>query len=211
MEPPDPSFVDEFNVPQEYAVLVFDVRRATASLPFRVHRLKVLVEASLVAFSSACFEFANKVPKKAQHGSLAHLPKGFPAIFTAFRRLLLWKSARRCLLASSLCCHAAFISASTRGPAHQPCAPRGRLERGTNSAAVESMTSVISVAMSLMKVPLGMGGSASIIAFATWHRRYGTIINRPRLTSFGVSLVLSLFLRFGADLRGMQTFTYTRL
>ena len=76
MEPPDPSFADEFNIPQEDAVLVFDVRRAAVSLPFQVHRLKVLVEADLVAFSSACFEFANEVPKKAQHGSLAaHLPK----------------------------------------------------------------------------------------------------------------------------------------
>ena len=64
MKPPDPSFVDEFNVPQEDAVLVFDVlRRAAASLPFQVHRLKVLVEAGLVAFSSACFEFANEVSK----------------------------------------------------------------------------------------------------------------------------------------------------
>ena len=45
MEPPDPSFVDEFNVLQEGAVLVFDVRRAAVSLPFQVHRLKVLVEA----------------------------------------------------------------------------------------------------------------------------------------------------------------------
>ena len=32
MEPPDPSFVDEFNVSQGYAVLVFDVRRAAVSL-----------------------------------------------------------------------------------------------------------------------------------------------------------------------------------
>ena len=77
MEPPDPSFVDEFNVPQEDAVLVFDVRRAAVSLPFQVHRLKVLIEAGLVAFSSACFEFADEVPKKAQHGSLAHLPNVF--------------------------------------------------------------------------------------------------------------------------------------
>ena len=77
MEPPDPSFVDEFNVSQEDAVLVFDVRRATVSLPFQVHRLKMLVEAGLVAFSSACFEFADEVPKEAQHGSLAHLPKVF--------------------------------------------------------------------------------------------------------------------------------------
>ena len=53
MEPPDPSFADEFNVPQEDAVLVFNVRRAAVSLPFQTHRLKVLVEAGLVAFSSA--------------------------------------------------------------------------------------------------------------------------------------------------------------
>ena len=77
MEQPDPSFVDEFNVPQEYAVLVFDVRRAAVSLYFQVHRLKVLVEAGVVAFSSACFEFANEVPKEAQHGSLSHLPNVF--------------------------------------------------------------------------------------------------------------------------------------
>ena len=82
--------------------------------------IKVLVEAGLVAFSSACFEFADEIPEEAQHGSLAHLRSFFPAIFTAFRRLLLWGSARRCLLTSSLCCHAAFISASTPGPAHQP-------------------------------------------------------------------------------------------
>ena len=58
MEPPDPSFADEFNVPKEDAVLVFDVRRAAISLLFQVHLLKVLVEAGLVAFSSAYFEFA---------------------------------------------------------------------------------------------------------------------------------------------------------
>ena len=63
MEPSDPSFADEFNVPQEYAILVFDVHRAVVSLPFQVHRLKVLVEAALVAFTSACFEFADEVPK----------------------------------------------------------------------------------------------------------------------------------------------------
>ena len=77
MEPPDPSFADEFNVPHEDAVLVFDVRRAAVSLPFQVHRLKVLVEADLVAYSSAGSEFADEVPKEAQHGSLAHLPKFF--------------------------------------------------------------------------------------------------------------------------------------
>ena len=32
MEPPDPSFADELNVPQEYAVLVFDVRYTASKL-----------------------------------------------------------------------------------------------------------------------------------------------------------------------------------
>ena len=77
MEPPDPSFANESNIPQEDAVLVFDVRRAAVSFPFQVRRLKVLHEAGLVAFSSACFEFTNEVSKKASHGSLAHLPKVF--------------------------------------------------------------------------------------------------------------------------------------
>ena len=36
MELPDPSIVDEFNVPQQYAVLVFDVRRAAVSLALEV-------------------------------------------------------------------------------------------------------------------------------------------------------------------------------
>ena len=77
MEPPDSSFADEFNVPQEYSVLVFDLCRAAVSLPFQVYRLKVLVEADLVAFSSTCFEFVDEISKEAQHGSLAHLLKMF--------------------------------------------------------------------------------------------------------------------------------------
>ena len=79
MESLDPSFADEFNAPQQDAVLVLDVCRAAISLPFQVHRFKVLVEAELAAFSSACFEFADEVPKEAQHGSIAHLPKAFPS------------------------------------------------------------------------------------------------------------------------------------
>ena len=63
-KPPDPSFADELNVPKEHAVLVFDVRRAAVSLSLQVQ--------------SACFElFADEVPKEAQPGSLAHLPKIF--------------------------------------------------------------------------------------------------------------------------------------
>ena len=77
VEPPDPSFADEFNVHQEDAVLVFDVCRAVVSLPFQAHRLKGLVEVGLVAFSSACFEFADEVPEEAQHGSLAPFSKFF--------------------------------------------------------------------------------------------------------------------------------------
>ena len=73
------------------------------------------------------------------------------------------------------------------------------------------MTSAISVAMSLMQVPSGIGGSAATIAFATWHRRFGSAINRLRLAVFGVSLVLSLVLRFGADMRGMRIFAHMRM
>ena len=149
----------------------------------------MLIEAGLVAFSSACSEFADQVSEKAQHGSLAYVPIFFPAIYTAFRRLLLWGSACRCLLASSLCGHAAFISASTPGPAHQPCAPRGRLERRASSAPVESMTSAMSIAMSLMQVPSEIGDSTAIIAFATWHWRFGSAINRLRSAVFGVSFL----------------------
>ena len=73
MEPLDPSFAGEFNISQEYAILVFDVRRVAVSLPFQIPRIQMLVEDGLVAFSSACFEFTDEVPKEAQHGSLANL------------------------------------------------------------------------------------------------------------------------------------------
>jgi hypothetical protein len=39
VEPPDPSFTDAFNVPQEDAILVYDVRLDAVSLPFQVRRL----------------------------------------------------------------------------------------------------------------------------------------------------------------------------
>ena len=77
MEQPDLSLADELNVSQEYPVLVFDVRRATISLPFQVHRLEVFVEAGLIAFPNACFELADGGPEETQHGSLANLPKIF--------------------------------------------------------------------------------------------------------------------------------------
>ena len=34
-----------------------------------------MVEAGLIAFSNACFEFENEDPEVAQHGSLANFPK----------------------------------------------------------------------------------------------------------------------------------------
>ena len=80
MESSDPSFADEFNVPQEDAVFVFDVRRAAVSLPFQVHRLKVLVEAGPIAFSSACFEFADEVSFKR---SSARQPCNLPKVFSS--------------------------------------------------------------------------------------------------------------------------------
>ena len=46
-------------------------------LLFQIRRLKILVEAGPVAFSSACFVFANEIPEETQHGSLVHLPKIF--------------------------------------------------------------------------------------------------------------------------------------
>ena len=119
-----------------------------------------------------------------------------PAIFTAFRRLRLWGFARRCLLVSSFDCHAAFIPIPTPGPAQN-----GRSERGASSAAVESMTAAMSVATSLMQVPSGIGGHATTIVFATWYRRFGPAINHLRSAVSGVSLALSLFVRFVALMR----------
>ena len=66
------------------------------------------------------------------------------------------------------------------------------------------------VAMSLMQVPSGIGSSAVIIAFATCHQKFGSIINRRVFAALGVSSVLSVLLRFGADLREMRTLAYTR-
>ena len=79
MEPPDSSFADEFNVPQEGAVLVFDVRRAAVLLPFHVIVLRCLKKPAWPPSRVRVFEFADKVRKEAQYGSLAHLSKVFPS------------------------------------------------------------------------------------------------------------------------------------
>ena len=125
MEPPDSPFADEFDVPQEYAVLSFDVRRAAVSLSFQVHCLKVLVEAGLVAFSNACFEFADKVPKEAQHGSLAHLPKIFPSHLHGLLKVAaigFCAEVAPCLLSMLPCC--VYLSLHTGPGAPTLCSAR---------------------------------------------------------------------------------------
>ena len=68
-------------------------------------------------------------PDEARHGSLVNLPNVLAAIFTTFRRLLLWGAVRsRRLLVSTTGCHASFITAPTPGSAHKSCAPHERLE-----------------------------------------------------------------------------------
>ena len=97
------------------------------------------------------------------------------------------------LLASSLCCHAAFISVST---------PDSRANPVLRAACLEWQFG------RSRKHDVGHIGSnifgAGAIAFETWHRRFGSAINHLRFT-------LSHFLRFGVDLREMRTFAYTRL
>ena len=149
------------------------------------------------------FRVCGRRPRELSTASLRTFRQFLPAIFAIFQRLMFWVSARRHLLASSLCCHGAFILVSTPGPAHQPCAARGCLERDTSLAGFESITSVMLVAMSLVHVPLRIRGSAALIAFVTWHRRFGSVINLWRSAGLFVSLVLFLLLRFGANLRGM--------
>ena len=69
----EPSFADEFNVSQEYAVLVCDLRLAAVSLPFRVCCHYIYLGAGLIAFSDAYYDFSDKSPEEAQYGSLANL------------------------------------------------------------------------------------------------------------------------------------------
>ena len=76
VEPPNPSFADEFNVSQQTAMLVFDELRAAVSLPFQVHRLKMPLESGLVASPDACFEFADVGPDEVNLLEIlaSHLP-----------------------------------------------------------------------------------------------------------------------------------------
>ena len=55
----------------------------------------MLVEPGLVAFSSACFEFADEIPKTAQHGSLAHLPKIFSSHLHGLSKVAVIKEMKK--------------------------------------------------------------------------------------------------------------------
>ena len=73
------------------------------------------------------------------------------------------------------------------------------------------MASAMSVAMSQMHLPSGIGYIVAMIVFTTGHLRFGSVIIHQRSAVFGVSLALSLFLWFDVDLCGMRTLAYTRL
>ena len=73
----------------------------------------MLVEAGLVDFSSACFEFAGEIPEEAQNGSLANLWNIISSHLHGPSKSATAGSVRRCPLAYSLCYHAALISASS--------------------------------------------------------------------------------------------------
>ena len=77
MELTDHAFAEDFNVSQEYAVLVVDVRRATVSLSFRSNHLQVLITAGLVVFLNACFEFADEGQELTQQVILTSLTNIF--------------------------------------------------------------------------------------------------------------------------------------
>ena len=97
----------------------------------------MLIEAGLVALSNAVSSSRTKSQNKFSTAALRNFHRFLPAIFTAFRRSLLLDSARRRLFISSLCCHAAYNSASTPGFVHQFRALRGRLEHGASSVAMD--------------------------------------------------------------------------
>lgn len=58
----EPIVRDKSNVPPQVTVLVVDEVRASVSPPFQVHRLRLLMETGLIAFTDACFEFADVDP-----------------------------------------------------------------------------------------------------------------------------------------------------
>ena len=172
----------------------------------------MLVAAGLIAFPNACFECADEGPEVAQHDSLANLLKTFQLSPRYFEGCCCCGILRVGAPPPSVAPCRVHLSLHTGPRAPTLCSARALGERGASSAAVESMASAMSVAMSLMQVPLGIGGKCvnhRVRNLASKVR----VSHQPRLRSavYVVSVVLSLFLRFGADLRGTRTFAYTRL
>ena len=106
-------------VSQEYAVVVFDVRRAAVLLPFQIHRLQGLVEAGLIAFPIACFKFEDEFPEQAEHGSLVNLSKIFASHLHYLSKVALvgfcaWTFPR--LISLLPCCAPLGLHTRTRSP-----------------------------------------------------------------------------------------------
>lgn len=70
VKPPKLSFADEFSIPQQVIVLVFDKLRAAVSFLFKVYRRDMLVEPAHVVFPDASLESASVGPEEAQHSRL---------------------------------------------------------------------------------------------------------------------------------------------
>lgn len=83
------------------------------------------------------------------------------------------------------------------------------LDVGAISAEMESITSALPGAMSLLRVPLGASDSSAYIALASWRQSSVSAISRLRSVTHRVALVLSLNL-FGVGLLRMRTLVYWR-
>lgn len=97
------------------------------------------------------------------------------------------------------------------GSAHILCGPRGHLDRGAISGEMNIILSAMPSVISLMQVPLRMGGSAALITLATWRQRSGSAINGCRSAVFQFALLLFLLLQSDVGLLKMRTVEYTRL
>lgn len=93
VEPPNPSFEDEFNnvsMPY-YSLMDFQLLSHCPSN----HYLEVRIE--------TCFDSLDVGPGETQQSSLVNLPEILMSIFTAFRRMPSFVSGIRLLLSCSLC------------------------------------------------------------------------------------------------------------
>ena len=77
MKPPHPSFADALTFLRSMPSSSLTYTKLRSRFPSKSVVLRFLVEADLIAFPNACFEFVDKGPEEAQHGSLANRPKRF--------------------------------------------------------------------------------------------------------------------------------------